>query len=671
MKPGRMTFVFLLGCLSMGTVHADVEIVAERNAQAPGEAVGITFTNAFDTPVIGGGGHVAFAGRLQGTGISTVNDDVIFAGIPRALRKVAQGDQEPPGTVGDVYFLEVPWRISGQRNRLVVSDSGNVGFMAKLTGNDVDFSNDIGVWAEIDGVLTLIAREGQLLSTGSTVTGLSDIAFTDAGVAVFMSTDTAITAIWVYRNGTLSPVIAEGDDAPGYPDCGIAGVFRPVMSPSGRIAFRATLNRDFVGAFCPPTMYGKDGGTPTTLMSVGDLLPNLPVGSAVNNFNPGGNVHLPKINERGDIIVHAIVTVPGVTPAFRSSWLFRREGALELLAFETETLISDPLIAIDGLSAVGACNAVGTCAMQAGVTSFPTAILIGDSRATWDYDPVTDIGSIALTEAARVGQQAPMQAMGTNISQLSEPFANNSGHVAFNGTLSISGTCLWHGDPTALDLALCTFQPVDVVDPLSPGRGAETATAILPLTGLSSDGAGSGDGLASPFSDTGQVVTRAAFQSGTRAIVIAPPGPIDTDGDGIPDYIEGGADIDGDGLGNFEDLDSDGDTVGDQFDNCPQVANIAQGSAPLGQTVVSANDIRFEWPVVLGVVAVRGTFTTSSDVSTFVVDETSTFIGRDLAAFDTPSPDEGSWYLLRPDCSAGSWVSEGIGEAPGRDVVLP
>ena len=306
MKPGRMTFLFLLGCLSMGTVHADVEIVAEQNAQAPGEAVGITFTNAFDTPVIGGGGHVAFAGRLQGTGISTVNDDVIFAGIPRALRKVAQGDQQPPGTVGDVYFLEVPWRISGQRNRLVVSDSGNVGFMAKLTGNDVDFANDIGVWAEIDGVLTLIAREGQLLSTGSTVTGLSDIAFTDAGVAVFMSTDTAISAIWVYRNGTLSPVIAEGGDAPGYPDCGIAGVFRPVMSPSGRIAFRATLDRDFVGAFCPPTMYGMDGGTPTTLMSVGDLLPNFPpfICRADSGLGPLGPA-MQRVSSRSFTIIRA------------------------------------------------------------------------------------------------------------------------------------------------------------------------------------------------------------------------------------------------------------------------------------------------------------------------------------------------------------------------------
>lgn len=37
----------------------------------------------------------------------------------------------------------------------------------------------------------------------------------------------------------------------------------------------------------------------------------------------------------------------------------------------------------------------------------------------------------------------------------------------------------------------------------------------------------------------------------------------DSDGDGIPDLIEGSADFDSDGLGNFKDLDSDGDGIND------------------------------------------------------------------------------------------------------------
>ena len=42
--------------------------------------------------------------------------------------------------------------------------------------------------------------------------------------------------------------------------------------------------------------------------------------------------------------------------------------------------------------------------------------------------------------------------------------------------------------------------------------------------------------------------------------------PADSDGDGIPDFIEGTVDIDSDSLGNFEDLDSDGDGISDSIE---------------------------------------------------------------------------------------------------------
>ena len=40
----------------------------------------------------------------------------------------------------------------------------------------------------------------------------------------------------------------------------------------------------------------------------------------------------------------------------------------------------------------------------------------------------------------------------------------------------------------------------------------------------------------------------------------------DTDGDGIPDKVEGSRDADGDGLANKYDLDSDGDGLSDAFE---------------------------------------------------------------------------------------------------------
>ena len=54
-------------------------------------------------------------------------------------------------------------------------------------------------------------------------------------------------------------------------------------------------------------MYVADGGAIAPLFSTGDLLPGLPAGSTMLNFDP---VLLPKINEHGDLIAHGKTLVP-------------------------------------------------------------------------------------------------------------------------------------------------------------------------------------------------------------------------------------------------------------------------------------------------------------------------------------------------------------------------
>jgi hypothetical protein len=217
---------------------------------------------------------------------------------------------------------------------------------------------------------------------------------------------------------------------------------------------------------------------------------------------------------------------------------------------------------------------------------------------------------------------------------------------------------------------MCETEPVNVIDP-ALGLRVETPLALTDLTAVAADGSGSGDGLPNPLSDTGQVVSKVLFVGGRDAIVISPPGPVDSDADGIPDHLEGGGDLDGDGVPNYLDTDSDNDGTDDGTDTCPLVANPGQGAAPFGQTIQAVNAGRFEWGVAIPFVVVRGSFTTSSDIGTFTVDDTRTGFGRDLPMPESPSAGSGYWYLARPDCAAGSWISGGSGELPGRDSSLP
>jgi hypothetical protein len=677
MRCGWIATMILLATTVFGVTRAEVEIVAETGAQAPGEAAGVEFS-FFRTPVIGGNGHVAFSGRLSGPGIDssnadTSNDEVIFAGIPQFLRKVAQENQPAPGTEPDVVFRNLPPNVSGTgRDKVIVANSGAVAFYARVSGGSVDGSNNDGVWGEIDGQLVLIARDGQTLPDGSTLVAVIDWAFTEGGIAILVSADPG-QEIWAYRNGGLTLVAAFDDPAPGFVNCSFGGLWPPVASPSGKIGFRATLSPDVVGAFCPITMFVDDGGMLIGLLSQGDLVPaGLPVGSVFGNFAVGGNISLPKINDHGDLIVHTSVTgLDGGQPFSRASaWIVRADGDLELVAIEDETLPSDPGIAIASLPAEGVNNATGRSALRALLPAGATAVLVGDPRSDYDYAPLSNIGAIGLEEVARTGQQIADGPAGTTYTSLDEPFINNSGHVAFNG--GIPQDCLWIGPPGGLTRVMCEFELVDVVDPLG-GPGVETVGSLTLLTAVSaSDGAGSGDGLPNPLSDTGQVVSKTTFtSSATTAIVISPPDPIDTDGDGIADHLEGGGDVDGDGVPNFQDTDADGDGTDDDTDNCPLVANPGQGPAPFGQIVRAANSARFETSVAIPFIVVQGSFTSASDVGGYLVDHTDTGFGIDMPVPELPPTGAGFWYVLRPDCAAGSWDSGGAGENPGRDAQLP
>lgn len=91
-----------------------------------------------------------------------------------------------------------------------------------------------------------------------------------------------------------------------------------------------------------------------------------------------------------------------------------------------------------------------------------------------------------------------------------------------------------------------------------------------------------------------------------------------------------------------------------------------------GQTVkFDADKATLRWPNPDSFKAVRGRFTTSSDIGSYGTDWITTGFGTTLSDASTPPAGRGSWYLVkRWGCIQSSWQSS-LGAEPGRDPAIP
>lgn len=212
--------------------------IARTGEQAPGMAGGVTFVlfrnaNEDVTPQVRRDGSIAFLGRVEGPGISSLNDHGIWAGHGGALSIVARETAPAPHASG-VTFVSFKTPVLDETNQLA--------FVAELAGSGVTNFNDGGIWAGTPGrKISRVAREGDP-APGTTATffgGLGgsgfhsydiadngDIAFSGrlTGAGVNSSNDAGIWRASPQRSADpaisdyLPParlIAREGDPAPG------------------------------------------------------------------------------------------------------------------------------------------------------------------------------------------------------------------------------------------------------------------------------------------------------------------------------------------------------------------------------------------------------------------------------------------------------------------------
>ena len=130
----------------------------------------------------------------------------------------------------------------------------------------------------------------------------------------------------------------------------------------------------------------------------------------------------------------------------------------------------------------------------------------------------------------------------------------NSSPIAENDTMSASDTTT-----LVIDVLNNDFDPdgdsltVNILN--GPTGGTGTVTGNGSIIYIPDSGACGLDSITYIVCDP--------YGACDTAVVYITVSPTDTDGDGISDFIEGTVDIDSDSLGNFEDLDSDGDSIPD------------------------------------------------------------------------------------------------------------
>ncbi len=490
-------------------------LVAREGSPAPGMAAGVNFGTLNDYVVLGSGGTVAFGSELTGTGVNSLNGFGIWSGGPNGLTLVARRGDPAPGITAGAIFYSVMFCNT-------VNGAGRTAFFSLLAGTGLDSSNDEGLWSDVSGVLTLVARKGSPAPgtpAGVSFERLDGPSLNNTGRIVFAGSlsGTGVDSsnrkgVWSDGPGILTLIARTGAPAPGTP----AGVSFSILSTpringAGQVAFHSALTGSGVISGNSRGIWSEGPGVLTLIARTGNPAPGVPAGVTFGGFND-----TTAFNGAGRVAFFAYLSGSSVSESNDESiWIEGPGGLLQIVIREGEQIAVAP----------GDIRTVSALSVQ----RFPAGESGGSSF-------LNDASQIAFRAEFTDGTQGVFVTIG--------PDADGDGvNNAFDGCPS---------DPNKTAAGVCGCGSADAD---SDGDGTANCNDGCPNDASKTSPGSCGCGAAD----------------------------FDSDGDGTADCVDGCA---GDatkiavgacGCGTA-DVDSDGDGTPDCVDACPENPNLIEPS---------------------------------------------------------------------------------------------
>lgn len=194
------------GILYAGPIGSPFVVLRDGDL-APGVGSGVRYASDLPTGQINGTGAMAFVTKLTGSGINSTNDTAIYAGPYGTYDLVIREGQNVPGLAASARFDDLS--LAG----MLYKDSGQLAFWAGITGTGVSFDQGLFVY-DADSGLQMVARAGQQLDLGGgdlrTISNLNPVNFglSNEGQLLFSTSftdgSTAVVSVQVPEPALMS-----------------------------------------------------------------------------------------------------------------------------------------------------------------------------------------------------------------------------------------------------------------------------------------------------------------------------------------------------------------------------------------------------------------------------------------------------------------------------------